>query len=244
LRHTDTNTSSYTTQAQVSFRRSGWKRMVWAAAIAVGGLIAFIIFGPDEQSIKERFEYYGVRDEMHIMTEISIDDGQDQVEKLPKSLQIPPPPANLEIEEETPDPDGYEPMPEENDADPNRIDVNTKNPVPDSESSEKYQVEMSLPVQASKDFYIIHMVRPEYPLLASDQERRTPVIIVQMGLFVDPGGSVTEAMVLNSNGSKKFEDAALDAVRDWKFGWLVEPGAGRWIQFPFRFNSPYFTPDQ
>lgn len=236
--------SPFTTDAQLSYRRGGRKRMGGAIALALASLIGFIIFGPTEEAIKERFEYYGAPDEIRIMSEISIDDGQDQIDKLPKSLQVPPPPAKLEIEEDQPDPDGTEIMPEEKEADPNKIDVNTKNPIDDSVTSEQYQVEMSLPTQTNTDFYIMHMVRPDYPLKATELERRTPVIVVKVGLFVNPQGSVSDVMILSSNGSKVFEDAAITAVKDWKFGWLVEPGAGRWLQFPFNFKSPYFTPDR
>ncbi len=236
--------SPFTTKAQAEFRRGGWKRILWAVALAVLALVAFMIFGPREEDIKKRFEYYGVQDEMRIMSEISIDDGHDQVQKLPKSLQMPPPPANIEIEEETPDPDGSEPMPQKREADPNRIDVNTNNPLEEAEVSEEYQVEMSLPMQTNKDFYIIHLERPDYPLNATELERRTPIVVVQVGIFVDPQGHVTEAMILSSGGSRVYDEAVLGAVRNWKFGWLVEPGAGRWLQFPFNFKSPYFTADR
>lgn len=240
--HSSHHRSAFTTRAQAKFRSGGRKRMFGACVVALAVLAALVIFGPDEGAIKERFEYYGAPDELRIMNEISIDDGRDQVDKIPRSLRVPPPPARLEIEEDRPSPDGSEVIPDKREADPNRIDVNTRNPVPDADVSEQYQVEMSLPMQTNRDFYLVHMTRPEYPLGASEHERRTPVIVIKVGLFVDPQGNVAESMILASNGSQAFERAALEAVRDWKFGWLVEPGAGRWIQFPFNFKSPYFTP--
>jgi len=242
VNHGSSQRSAFTTRAQADFRGGGRKRMIGAVALALAALAAFVIFGPEEEAIKERFEYYGAPDEMRIMNEISIDDGRDQADKIPRSLRVPPPPARLEIEEDEPSNDGTEVIPEKREADPNRIDVNTRNPLPDAEASEQFQVEMSLPMQTNRDFYIVHMVRPEYPLGASELERRTPVIVIKVGLFVDPQGNVAESMILGSNGREIYERAVLDAVRDWKFGWLVEPGAGRWLQFPFNFKSPYFTP--
>jgi TonB family protein len=233
--------SAYTTRAQEEFRSGGWKRMLGAVLITICALIAFMIFGPREEDIKQRFEYYGVRGEMQIMNEVSIDDGRDLTAQVPQSLRIPPPPAKLEIEEDTPDPKGTDVMPEESDADPNRIDVNTKNPLEDSEVSENYQVEMALPMQSNPDYYALHTPIPDYPMGATELERRTPVIVVKVGLFVDPRGDVSEVMILASNGSRVYEEAALKAVQTWKFGWRVAPGAGRWLQFPFNFKSPYFT---
>jgi len=237
-----TRRSSFTTTAQAAFRGNGWKRLLGAALLAILGLVALIIWGPDEQTIKKRFEYYGAPDEMRIMKEISIDDGHDEVEKLPKSLRIPPPPAKLEIEDDTPDPDGTIQMKENKEADPNKIDVNTRNPLDDAADSDKYQVEMSLPMQTSRDLFLLKKILPDYPLNVSEVERRTPVIVVRMNVFVDPDGNVSAVMIESSNGSKPFEEAAIAAVRQWKFGWRVAPGAGRWVQFPFNFKSPYFTP--
>jgi TonB family protein len=237
-----THQSAFTTTAQSEFRRGGRRRLLVAGLLAVLALAALIVFGPDQQSIKERFEFYGAPDEMRIMNEISIENGRDRTELVPRSLRVPPPPAHLVIEDEREDPDGTEVMPVPKKADPNRGLVDTKNPLINAEISEDYQVEMSLPMQTNRDFFIIHLVRPEYPLGASQAERRTPVIVVKVGLFVDPTGTVTETMILASNGSQAYEDEALTAVREWKFGWLVEPGAGRWLQFPFNFKSPYFNP--
>ncbi len=242
VNHSAPHRSPFSTRSQDEFRAGAWKRMLGAVALAVAALAAFVIFGPTEKDIKERFEYYGVRDEMRIMSEISIDDGRDNLHQIPQSLRVPPPPAMLEIEEDKPDPKGSEVMPEENEADPNMIDVNTRNPLENSEFSEEYQVEMALPMQANRDFFIVHLVRPDYPLSASEAERRTPVIVVKVGVFVNAAGDVSEAMILSSNGSRVFDDAVLVAVREWKFSWLVEPGAGRWLQFPVNFKSPYFTP--
>ncbi len=236
--------SNFTTPAQAAFRRGSWKRMAAALVLALAALLAFVIFGPDRESVKKRFEYYGAPDEMRIMNEISIDDGRDQVEKLPKSLRIPPPPARLEIEQDEPDPDGTIRMDEEKPDDPNEIDVATRNPLENAESSEKYQVEMSLPMQTSRDLFLLKKVLPEYPLNAAESERRTPVIRVMMNIFVDPEGDVTAVMIQSSNGSKAFESAAIAAVQQWKFGWRVPAGAGRWVTFPFNFKSPYFSPDR
>ena len=233
----------FTTEAQVAYRRGGRKRLAWAVGVAVLGLIAMVLLGPSEDVVKEKFEYYGApSDEMQIMPEISIDQGADMTHQVPKSLQIPPPPANMDIIEEEDDPDATEAVPLKVENDPNEIDVAVDQPQPDAEVSQDQQVELSMPTQTSTDYFILHMVRPEYPLEATEAERRTPVIYVSLWIFAEPDGSVNTAWVTATNGSQVFSDAVTKAVLQWKIGWRVDEKKGRQIQMTWRFNSPYFTP--
>jgi hypothetical protein len=235
-------THRFTTDAQEEFRRGGRRRLVWAGAVALAGLAALVLLGPDERAVKEKFEYYGApSDEMRIMPEISIEDGSDIVSQIPKSLQVPPPPANMDIIEEEEDPDAVEAKPEEKAEDPNELDVAVDNPQPDAETSSDHQVEMTLPTQSSTDWFILEMVRPEYPLDASESERRTRIIFVNLWIFVRPDGTVSDVMVTSTNGGQTFIDATTEALLKWRFGWRVDPGIGRQIQMTWRFKSPYFT---
>ncbi len=78
----------FTTQAQLAERQGFRKRMLWAVVLAMAGLLIFILLGPDAQSVKDKFEYYGAPDELNIMQEVSIDHGQDMVHQLPKSMIV------------------------------------------------------------------------------------------------------------------------------------------------------------
>ncbi len=236
--------SAFTTESQARSRRSGRRRFLWAGAVAVVGLVVLVLLGPDEQEIKERFEYYGAPGELQIMPEISIEEGHQDIHQLPRSLQVQPPPANIEIEHEEPDDDGTEFIPPVNLQEPNQVEQASEYPREDAELSQDQQVEMAMPMQSNPDYYILHMVRPEYPFGVSEAERRVPVIMVNVILFVGPDGLVTDAWVNSTTGSRLFVEETLKAVRQWKFGWKVDPGIGRQIVIPWRFKSPYFTPGE
>lgn len=229
---------SFTTRAQEAFRGGGRKRLAGAAVVALAGLAALMLLGPDEREIKKRFEYYGAPDELRIMPEISIDEGRDAVHQLPRTLQAPPPPAEVEIEPEKRDPDAADPAPRES-TESRQTDPTEH--VAEGETAEDPQVQLSLPRQSNPDWFILVQVRPEYPLGVSDYERRTPIIVVRAAVFVGPDGKVQEAMILNSTGSAAFGDAVIEALVQWVFGWRVDPGAGRWIEMTWNFRSPYFT---
>ena len=235
--------SSFTTEVQAESHRGGRKRMLWAGLIAVAGLILLVLLGPDEQAIKERFEYYGAPGDLQIMPEISIEEGNQDLHQIPKSLQIHPPPANIEVEKEEPSDDGTVEIPPVNIQDPNKVEIANDIPREESELASDPQVEMALPMQSNPDYYILHMVRPEYPPDATESERRTPVIFVNVVIFVGPDGLVTDAWVNNTNGSRLFVEETLKAVRQWKFGWRIDPGIGRQYVIPWRFKSPYFIPE-
>jgi len=218
--------------------------MIWAGVVAVAGLVLLVLLGPDEQTIKERFEYYGAPGELQIMPEISIEEGHQEIHQIPKSLQVEPPPSNIEIEKENPSEDGIVEIPPVNLQDPNEVDKTSRFPRDNAEMSEDQQVEMALPMQSNPDYFILHMVRPEYPLGASEAERRIAVIFVEVVIFVGPDGLVTDAWVNSTNGSRLFIDEAIKAVKKWKFGWRINPGIGRQIVITWRFKSPYFTPER
>jgi len=218
--------------------------MLWAALAAVVGLVVLVLLGPDEQAVKERFEYYGAPGELQIMPEISIEDGRHEFHQIPRSLQVQPPPSNIEIEKEDPQKDGTVDIPPINLEEPNEVDRSSEFPRDNAEMSEDEMVEMALPMQSNPDYYILHLVRPEYPLGASEAERRIPVIFVDVVIFVGPDGLVTDAWVNRTNGSRLFIDETLKAVKQWKFGWRIDPGIGRQYVIPWRFKSPYFTPEK
>ena len=111
----------------------------------------------------------------------------------------------------------------------------------DTEASDRDQVELNLPQQSNPDWYIMHMVRPEYPLNAPLHERKTPVIFVKVAVFLDLDGKVSASMVTATNGSQIFTDAVLAAVDQWEFAWRISPTAGRWVEMTWNFRSPFYT---
>lgn len=233
---------AFCTTAQREFQQGGRRRMVGAVLVALVALTALILLGPSKEDVERRFEYYGAPDDLRIMPEISIEEGADQIRQLPKTLLTPPPPSRIEIEPEELDENAKDPRPREAD----RIqeqpeDWPTTEPVPLTDLVETNQVKLALPRQSNPDWYILAMVMPEYPLEASESLRRIPVIQVKVGIFVNPDGDVAEAMI-QTQSPAVFNSEVLAKVKQWKFGWRVDPRAGRWIVLPFDFRSPYTRP--
>ncbi len=234
------DTHSFATRANTAFKRGGRRRLAGAAVAAVAILVLLALLGPDKEAVKRRFEYYGAPGELRIMPEISVDSGSDRTHQLPKSLQQPPPPADVQVEKDRDDPDAEETRPKPQEGKPTEIvpdDV-----VADGEKADQAQVELALPTQSNPDWFILHMVRPEYPVEASESERRMPVIFVKAAIFVGEDGQVQEKMILSTNGGPAFRAAVLKAIGEWLFGWRGDPAGGRWIEMTWNFRSPYFTP--
>ncbi len=230
----------FATRAHAAFKRGGRRRLLGAALAALAMLLLLVVLGPEQAEIKARFEYYGAPGELLIMPEISIVEGRDARQQVPKSLQQPPPPAEIIVEEEPRDPLATETV-----AKPRKDQPSESVPLEvsaDAEQADQDQVELNLPQQRNPDWYILHQVRPEYPLDAPESERRLPTIFVRAAIFVGKDGKVLEKMVLATNGGPTYSTVVLEALGAWVFGWRVDPGAGRWIEMTWNFRSPYFTP--
>jgi len=233
--------SAFTTRAQADFRRRNVRRLGWAALVAAAVLILLVLLGPDREAVKRRFEYYGKPGVLKIMPEVSIDEGSDRVHQLPKSLQRPPPPAFAAPEKEDLDPQAKEVVPVHRKDESRHVLDPAKRVDPTADHASREQVDLRLPSQSNPDWYILKQVNPEYPLEASETERRTPVIFVRAAIFVEKDGKVSAHMVLATNGSPAFTRAVLAALSQWEFGWRVAPQEGRWIEMTWNFKSPYFT---
>jgi len=234
-----TELRSFTTAAQDRFRQGSRRRWLMSSGCAVVALLLLVWLGPNDPGIIRRLEYYGAPGDMKIMPEISIDEGADPVHRLPRSLQMPPPPARLQIIPEQTHDRALEKVPKAEEA-VDRVDEAVTDPaeaIVDALFDE--QVQLLLPQQTSRDWYILHMVRPEYPVLADESDRRRPVINVVVWIFVDPQGNVTAAQTISNEGSDVFAQAVLEAVQQWKLGWRVDPQKGRQLVLPWRFRSPY-----
>lgn len=189
--------------AQAAFRRGGRKRMLAAGGVAVIALILLVVLGPTQEEVKRRFEYYGKPGEMQIMPEISIVEGQNERRQLPKTLQSPPPPSRIEIDEMPESENATMPKPKDGPVrDRQPVDLPSTEPNPDSDQVERNQVELALPQQTSPDWFILEQYLPEYPFDAPQNEQRIPVVQVKVAIFVDPDGEVSEAMITSAADRK------------------------------------------
>jgi TonB family protein len=87
---------------------------------------------------------------------------------------------------------------------------------------------------------LLQRVVPKYPTRAARlrEEGATAVHI-----RVDESGRVSEVRIVRSSGSRRLDDAALDAVRKWKFARMPQGAApeGAWVASELRFILYRFT---
>jgi TonB family protein len=86
-----------------------------------------------------------------------------------------------------------------------------------------------------QDYVILKMVKPDYPpdALANAEEG-----YVLVEAYISPEGRVGEAYVRSSYGSRSFEDASVNAVRQFLFRPVQERGTSVsfWVSFLVRFR--------
>jgi TonB family protein len=87
----------------------------------------------------------------------------------------------------------------------------------------------------SENYVILDMTRPVYPAAELKNGIEGDVTIE---LFVNEGGAVENAWVMVATGSRNFETASLEAVRQFRFKPPIVDGkpSSMWISFQIRFR--------
>lgn len=218
--------------------RRNQKRVLW---MSIGGallvMLLLVIFGPDRDDIKRRWEFSGKEGPLEVMPQLSIDDGQDErhQERLRRARELNPPAPNFEVlepEGEVPTQDIVSPEP----------DVSLEfDPESDVEWDEYDTVELRLPTQTHPCFHLRKQVYPRYPPDASKADRATPLITVKVAFFVGPDGRVDGSYIMTSDGSQPFDQVVLKAVDQWQyepdFAACADPD-GFWNVLTVLFRSP------
>jgi len=103
----------------------------------------------------------------------------------------------------------------------------------DTETVRTYVAHTTVPY--SEDYVILDMTRPVYPALELKEGIEGDVTVE---LFVNEGGAVENAWVMTASGSRNFETASLDAVRQFRFKPPIVDGkpSSMWISFQIRFR--------
>lgn len=217
------------------------RRLGLAVLVALALIIGGTLLSPRAEDQEIPFRHYGVRGELRIMPELSIEEGHDAHHQIPRSLQAPPPPSVIEDEPESPN--ATEPLPPQQEIRNQEAREEIVITNPEAREVAPKQVEMHLPQQSNPDFYVLHYEPAQYPLDASSEDRRLPVIFVKASMFVGPDGRVTDVLITSTNGGQAFGDEVSAKLKMMEFGWRVDPGPGRWINTTFHFRSPYFQPE-
>jgi TonB family protein len=241
--HTDPSSpqrvdSPFYSATEETFKTRTKGRFVIATLVALLSLVVIALFGPDRDAVKQKFEIYGAEGPLEIMPQISIDAGSDAVHQIPEPFRQLAPPPLVQVEPVEPEAVPELPIAPELD-EPVAVEATDQPDV--AYEAAVAQAELTLPRQSNPDFIILKMVRPLYPLDATETERRRAFVRVDVAIFVDDAGRVTAAMITASEGGKVFDEAVLTAMNQWEFAWQNEsaPTAGRWIEMTWRFKSPY-----
>jgi hypothetical protein len=230
--------SPYYSETEEAFQTKRKLRFLSAGAVALLALALVAWLGPSREEIKRRFEIYGAEGPLQIMPDISIETGHDALHQLPEAFrELPPQVADIEPTE--PQLAAEESVPPEPD-EPDPLTA-VSNAEPAATAAAAPQAELTLPQQTSPDFVIVTMVRPRYPLNASEHDRQQPIVRVDVAIFVDAGGRVTATLITATDGGPPFAEAVIAAMDRWEFAWHrdAKPAVGRWLEMSWRFKSPY-----
>ncbi len=223
--------------ASIAGRARAGRRLAVALGAALVLILLIVLLDPGGREIARRFTPYGAEGPLRIMPEISVDEGTAEVYQKPKAAPRESAPI-YELEPESISPRATQAVPMQP-AEPRPL-VDKAADVAEEGTGE---VELLLPRSTADQAFIIRkIVRPIYPIDATEAERRTVEILVRSAVFLDATGAITAAMITYSEGSAAFDEVVLAAVRQWEFEPVMrdgKPPAPRWLEIPWRFKSPY-----
>lgn len=210
------------------------RRYAGAAIVALIVLALLVLFGPDRERIRKRWEFTGAPGPLKILPQISIDDGQDpahqEAARLAQLAATPVPEYVVEPDERGERPVPFMPPPQSPQA-----SVETE---PEDLSD---TVELDLPTSTNPCFHLLRQVYPRYPADALPVDRLASVLTVKVAFFVGASGDVQGSYVLESDAGPAFAAVVLKAVEQWRydpdFAACADP-AGFWNILTVTFRNP------
>ncbi len=225
------------------------KRLLWALPVAVGLLALLTLLGPSAEEVERKFTPYGADGPLRIMPEIAIEEGIDPTQQRARQEVAPPPPApeyQVEPEKSYEDAEEVNPQLVEETAPITDTGETSDAPVSEVQTTESdgdAAVDLLMPSQnADSDFIITKLVRPLYPVRASQSDRMRPLITVTAAFFVNEQADVVAIMIQSNDGGPEFAESVRNAMNQWEFKPRLREGVPprpRWLVVTWRFRSPF-----
>ncbi len=178
------------------------------------------------QELQHHFGWEGPRRDLSEITLIPDNDPYESTREETRNRAM----AVLDVEELQEITRGEEPARQET---PRVEPVEEVAPGLELESVRHYAAHTEVPY--SEDYVILYMIKPEYP---PDELEAGVEADVTLELLVDDAGFVEDVWVLLANGPRSFEQASLDAARQFRFKPPIVDGkpTQMWIRFQIRFR--------
>jgi TonB family protein len=209
-------------------RERAYRRRLYILTPVAAVLMVLLFLTSDRFPYREIEKYVGWEGEMRLMPEITIVPDKEDITSEERRMRLESMTSiDLDLAE----------VPNREEASPGNEDDRKQEEVavPELDRFDVRTVQAARDVPYSEDYVILHMVEPDYP---SEELKDGIEGNVTVELFVNEAGRVEAATVLSAVGPRSFQDASLDAVRQFMFQPPTENGEPRpmWIKFRIKFR--------
>lgn len=214
----------------MEYDRKRARRLALMVPVALVVIIA-ILATVERSRVVDRFFSIGYEGPMQLLPEITIIDDRGREAEIFSEEKRDMVTQKVEVVSD-----------EEEDVDEEDPDISTApekeveevfDEVPGEDYTRTYPSHTDVPYR--EDYVILEMVQPKYPDDAMALQKEGYVLVE---VYVDESGTVSEAWVRKVYGMKSFEEASIEAVRQFRFKPVMEDGKPQpfWVSFLINFR--------
>jgi TonB family protein len=210
-------------------REQAYRRRLYYLTPVAAVLMTLLFITSDRIPYRDIEKHVGWQGEMRLLPEITIiPDNQDITSEERERRLNTMTSVNLDLAE----------VPNEEDVSERDVDEMADEEeieIADLDEFDVRTLQSAREVPYSEDYVILRMIEPDYPPKELKEGIEGNVTVE---LFVNEQGRVEAATVLSAVGPRSFQDASLDAVRQFMFQPPTEDGRPQsmWIKFRIKFR--------
>lgn len=210
-------------------REQAYRRRLYLLTPVAAVLMTLLFITSDRIPYREIEKHVGWQGELRVLPEITIIPDNQELTSEERNVKLSTMTSvDLDLVEASD-------LPETSERDSEQETPREDLDISEFDEYDVHTVQQAREVPYSQDYVILRMVEPDYPPKELKEGIEGSVTVE---LFINENGRVERATVLSAVGPRSFQDASLDAARQFVFQPPIREGkrTSMWIKFLIKFR--------